>query len=472
MIGTLDKGKREVTVVGAGISGMLAAYALDRKGYEVTLVEESARAGGLIQTRRTEYGIAESAAHSLLATPQVVSFCEELGVGLAEIRKDSRARYILRGGKLRKFPLNLGETISAARHAAFSRAENHLDEQDLETWGRRHLGDGAVEYLLSPFVQGIYGVRPADLGVAAAFPELALAPGSTLLGTLLGKALRRAPKNVDGEAASREDGEAAAREGGEGAVRAGVGRESAARANGNRQADANGHAPKQRKRMVAPRYGMGDLTERLQNALTERLSERFRRGEQVREVPVAPNVILATPAYVTSRLLASREPELSGALEGVSYTPIVSVTAFVLTSSFTRPVKGVGVLVPASERRDCLGILFNSSAFEGRVRDESRFASFTVLLGGTAQPLWADAPDEEIERAVIAELGALLGIKGRPAQLIINRWPRAIPQYSTTLPRVWQRARQTWCATPGRLLFGNYTGQVSLRGMIESAANM
>jgi protoporphyrinogen/coproporphyrinogen III oxidase len=462
MIGTLDKGKREVTVVGAGISGMLAAYALDRKGYEVTLVEERAHAGGLIQTRRTEYGIAESAAHSLLATPQVVSFCEELGVGLAEIRKDSRARYILRGGKLRKFPLSLGETISAARHAAFSRAKNHLDEQDLETWGRRHLGDGAVEYLLSPFVQGIYGVRPADLGVAAAFPELALAPGSTLLGTLLGKALRREPKG----------GEAASREGGEGAARTNGASESAARANGNQRADANGHAPKQRKRMVAPRYGMDDVTERLQNALTERLGERFRRGEQVREVPAAPNVILATPAYVTSRLLASREPELSGALEGVSYTPIVSVTAFVLTSSFTRPVKGVGVLVPASERRDCLGILFNSSAFEGRVRDESRFASFTVLLGGTAQPLWADATDEEIERAVIAELDALLGIKGRPAQLIINRWPRAIPQYSITLPRVWQRARQTWCATPGRVLFGNYTGQVSLRGMIESAATL
>jgi len=464
MIGTLDKGRREVTIVGAGIAGMLAAYALDKKGYEVTLIEESARAGGLIQTRRTEYGIAESAAHSLLATPRVVSFCEELGVPLAEIRKDSRARYVLRGGKLRKFPLSLGETISAARHAAFARAENHLDEQDLEAWGRRHLGDGAVEYLLSPFVQGIYGVRPADLGVAAAFPELALAPGSTLLGTLLGKAFRRAPKNVDGEAASREDGE--------GSSRANGGSESTPRESRDENTSADGHAPKQRKRMVAPRYGMGDVTERLQNVLTERLGERFRRGERVREVPDAPNVLLATPAYVTSRLLASQEPELSAALEGVSYTPIVSVTAFVLTSAFTRPVKGVGVLVPPRERRECLGILFNSSAFEGRVRDESRFASFTVLLGGTAQPRWAAASDEEIERAVIGELDALLAVKGRPARLVINRWPRAIPQYSTTLPRLWQHARATWCAQPGRVLFGNYTGQVSLRGMIESAALM
>src|SRR5215210_244061 len=78
MIGTINKAEREVTVVGAGIAGLLAAHALDRKGYRVTLVEERAHAGGLIQTKRTAYGIAEAAAHSLLATPGVVRFCEEL----------------------------------------------------------------------------------------------------------------------------------------------------------------------------------------------------------------------------------------------------------------------------------------------------------------------------------------------------------------------------------------------------------
>ncbi|MFL6210415.1 MAG: hypothetical protein ACJ74W_16280 [Pyrinomonadaceae bacterium] len=36
----------------------------------------------------------------------------------------------------------------------------------------------------------------------------------------------------------------------------------------------------------------------------------------------------------------------------------------------------------------------------------------------------------------------------------------------------WQTAQAAWCATPGRILFGNYTGQVSLRGMIERALTM
>ena len=53
MLGTLDSTRREATVVGAGVAGLLAAYALDRAGYRVTLLEERVRAGGLISTRST-----------------------------------------------------------------------------------------------------------------------------------------------------------------------------------------------------------------------------------------------------------------------------------------------------------------------------------------------------------------------------------------------------------------------------------
>jgi oxygen-dependent protoporphyrinogen oxidase len=156
----------------------------------------------------------------------------------------------------------------------------------------------------------------------------------------------------------------------------------------------------------------------------------------------------------------------------VQYTPLVSVTAFVARESFTREIKGVGALVPASEQRKCLGILFTSSSFEGRVFDESRHASFTILLGGTSQPQWVSASEKEIKWAVREELAKVLGIDGEPLELVITRWPRAIPQYSVELPKLWSAARETWCARPGRVLFGNYTGQVSLRGMIESAANL
>jgi oxygen-dependent protoporphyrinogen oxidase len=424
MIGSLNLKSGEATVVGAGLAGMVMAYALDKRGYQVTLLESETRAGGLIQTRRTEYGIAEAAAQSMLASPAVETLCRELDVELVGIRKDSRARYIVRDGRLSKFPLRASEVAKTLGHAALARSANGAGALTLDDWARRHVGEAALQYLLTPFVRGIYGIQPREIGVAAAFPSLTVPHGRTLLGTMLRQSLSRSSEK------SKSKG------------------------------------------MVVPLKGMGDVAAKLEQHLERKLGNRFRKGVKITTVPDAQNIVVATPARTAAALLSSKAPDLSNELQEVEYTPLVSVTAFVNRSSFTRPVSGVGCLVPECEGRKCLGILFNSSSFEGRVFDESRHASFTILLGGSTQPGWVSATDEEIRKAVHHELASLLGIEGEPLELVINRWPRAIPQYSTHLPQVWSKARETWCARPGRILFGNYTGQVSLRGMIESAASM
>ncbi|MEK6580668.1 MAG: hypothetical protein AABZ55_15700 [Bdellovibrionota bacterium] len=56
--------------------------------------------------------------------------------------------------------------------------------------------------------------------------------------------------------------------------------------------------------------------------------------------------------------------------------------------------------------------------------------------------------------------------------MIISRHPRAIPVYGAYLEDVWATAKASWCSTPGHVLFGNYTGQVSIRGMIETLAEV
>jgi oxygen-dependent protoporphyrinogen oxidase len=419
MIGTLDRRYREVTIVGAGIAGMLAAYTLDQRGYRVTLHEKDQRAGGLIRTTRTDCGIAESAAHSLMATSTVRALCDDLGVELIEPRKEANAKYILRDGKLRRFPLKLSEAIGGLRHAAFEHSDNGAT-QNLDTWGRRHLGDAAADYLLTPFVRGIYGVQPAELGVATAFPFLKLPEGATLLGSMLRKRFSR-------------------------------------------------QARKERNHRAAPKYGMGDLISKLEQRLSSRLGDRFRRHDNVDSLPDAANLMLATPAPAAAELLQPLVPHLAEKLRSVRYTPIVSVTTFVERSAFTHPINGVGVLMPSREETKSLGMLFNSSSFGDRVQDESRLASFTVMMGGTAHPEWLEASDDEIRQAIKFELSALLGIR-EPHCTVIHRWPAALPQYSVELPKVWQKALDSWCIIPGRILFGNYTGQISLRGMIESAA--
>ena len=417
MIGTINQSMPEATIVGAGIAGMLAAYVLDARGYRVTLIEAKRRAGGLIQTRQTDFGIAESAAHSLIATEAVHELCRELGVELIAPRKEAKAKYVVRNGKLTRFPLTLRETLDSICHAAFARSRNG-ENDTLDRWAHRHLGNAACDYLLTPFVRGIYGVQPAELGTSAALPFLHLPEGQTVLSAFARHRIKSQKKSS--------------------------------------------------KQRVAPRLGMGDLVSKLEKRLEQRLGSRFRKGEELRDLPEAANVILATPAYAAAQLLEPSAPDLAAVLRKVRYTPIVSVTTFVERKAFERPLHGVGVLMPACENTKSLGILFNSSSFEHRVTDDSRLASFTVMMGGTACPGWLNANDEEIEQAIKLEFSELLGIR-EPLTTFIHRWPFALPQYGTDLPNVWAFARKSWCAQPGHLLFGNYTGQISLRGMIESA---
>jgi oxygen-dependent protoporphyrinogen oxidase len=421
VIGTLNTNRREVTIVGAGIAGMLAAHALDKTGYRVTLIEENERAGGLIKTSNTRLGIAESAAHSLIATQAVRELCHELNVKLIAPRKESSAKFIMRDGRLRRFPLSLLEAAATLGRAAFVRSDGTADA-NLETWGKRHLGQAASDYLLTPFARGIFGVQPAELGVAAAYPALNIKAGKTLLGSTLLRKKKASSK-----------------------------RES--------------------KERMAPEFGMGELVSKLDQRLEKRLGWRFRKSEKIRDVPDSPNIIIATPAYAASSILKDAAPPLANRLESVKYTPIVSVTVFVDRYSFTHPVHGTGVLMPACEDRRSLGILFNSSSFDKRVTDDAQVASFTVMMGGTSQREWLNASDDEIRQAIKLEMFQVLGIR-EPLEVKIHRWPQALPQYSTSLPAVWEEARTTWCATPGRILFGNYTGQISLRGMIESAARL
>jgi oxygen-dependent protoporphyrinogen oxidase len=420
----LNDANKEVAVVGAGISGLLAAYQLNKHGYRVTVLEESERVGGLLRTDFRRLGMAEAAANSLLASPAVTELCEELAVELTPVRADSKARYILRDGQLRKFPLSMLETAGVLRRAAFVRAGNHLESQNLEAWGNKHLGSAAVDYLLTPFVRGIYGVKPVEVGLLAAFPKLLVEPGKTLFGATMAKRMRdRGPK-------------------------------------------------KPRAHMVAPRFGMRDLVSRLETNLRESLGDRFVTGVKVPRVPDAPNVVIAIPAYRAAELFENSYPKLAKQLRSVDYTPMVSITAFVQRESFPRVPKGVGVLVPACEQRNCLGVLFSSSSFMGRVNDEDQYLSFTIMMGGSTDGQWLKASDGEIGKAVVAELRTLLGMRGSVAEMVINRWPQGIPKYSTDLPNVWAEAKQSWGSVPGNILFGNYTGQVSLRGMIESAAGI
>jgi oxygen-dependent protoporphyrinogen oxidase len=352
------------------------------------------------------------------------------------VRPDSRSRFVFRKGRLRRFPLAPHQAAAAFLRAYLVLADPRADREKLtlEEWGTRHLGRAAVERLLNPFVRGIYAARPSEISVGAAFPDLLVPPGHSLLSWLLARNVTRRAKY------------------------------------------AKINSKNIKKPMMAPLYGVGDLVGRLEARLTERLGERFVRGRAVEALPAEDsgvNRVLCVPAYEAARLLQVESPELSLALSQIRYAPMVSVTAFVPLDAVPERVRGVGVLVPEAEaKRRALGILFNSSSFEGRVVDPEAHASFTVMLGGTSDPTVIDVDDNQLRSLVDQELRQVLGLKDSPVAVEIHRWPRAIPVYDAAVAATIRSADETWCSRPGRALFGNYTGQVSLRGMVETASRL
>lgn len=425
MIGSLNS-EQKAMIVGGGISGTLAAYYLARNGYEVELFEKSNRLGGLIQTRHTAYGIAETAAHSIQATSEVLQLFKELNLNWLEVKKNRNSKYIFRDGKMRKFPLYFSEWFSALPKVFWKKSKREI--KTVEQWAIHHFGEPAHQYLFQPMVSGIYAAQSSEIVLEAAFPHLQIPVGYSLLSAkILGK-LKKVNR-------SRE--------------------------------------------IITIKQGMESLKNTIEEYLQSCKTVSIKKGEEVEDILYSEadskkNILICTSSDSAARLLKSQDPYLSQALEKVKYAPLICATVFFEKASFNQEPNGVGVLIPESNQLNILGVLFNSSMFPDpdgeRVRIPEAHLSLTVMMGSTKNPECLDWDDSRIQETILNDLGMIFGQELKKAvHFEIFKWKRAIPIYSQELVEAWTIARQGWCGKAGHILFGNYTGQVSLRGLIQSA---
>ena len=99
----------DVIVVGGGISGLVSAWGLQRRGVRVVLLEAAPRAGGTIGSAREHGCLLEFGPNSALeTTPLIGPLLVELGIAGERIDTNAAARnrYILRHGKLIALPLS------------------------------------------------------------------------------------------------------------------------------------------------------------------------------------------------------------------------------------------------------------------------------------------------------------------------------------------------------------------------------
>jgi protoporphyrinogen/coproporphyrinogen III oxidase len=155
-----------VRVIGAGVSGLAAAWCLRERGCDVEVVEAASGPGGLIHTHRSSFGLIETAANAFVWTPVVRRWFEALDLTPYFPLPSSRARYIWRDGRARRWPLTPVETAALAVHLAGATMTKRRAPRPAETvraWSNRALGSAATRWLVGPALQGIYAAAPEEL---------------------------------------------------------------------------------------------------------------------------------------------------------------------------------------------------------------------------------------------------------------------------------------------------------------------
>lgn len=463
--------QRSVAVVGAGITGLVAAYTLQRHGVNVTLFEASDHVGGAIRTSHVDGFLAEHGPNSFVTSAPVESLLTELDLAedVVEANPEANKRFVVRNGALMPFPLTPAAMLSTRLFSFKAKLRVLLEplvprgvadnDESVASFVRRRLGHEVLDYAVDPFVSGIFAGDAETLSMAHAFPrvsELERKYGSLSKGLM---AERRAARSATPAPASNSD--------------------STAEVDGS--ANTADDAPV-RTRLISFLDGMQSLPDALADALGGTLKRecavRLLHREGARWVVDTGDdagsrprtfdaVVMATPAHVLAAM------ELPGAMrkhatpvERVEYPAVSTLTLGFHRRDVAHALDGFGMLIPSREGRALLGALFSSSLFPNRAPDH--YVTITSFLGGARNPQIARESTEQLIERTLGELRDLLGVRGRPVFQQHIFWPRAIPQYSLGYSAVKDAAEATEVANPGLYLAGNYRNGVSVGDCVAS----
>lgn len=405
---------QDAIILGGGISGLTAAYLVQTKGLDISVIEKGVGPGGPISTFREDGYLVERGPNSLLLPdPWVESFIAELGLKdqVQETNPVASKRYIIKKGRPIPVPTSpiqaifnplfslkgkLGFLLEPFRKQISSQAAAN---ETVAGFVQRRMGKDFLDYAIDPFVSGVYAGDPHRLILEHAFP---LMRGFERDG---GSIIRGAIKH-------------------------------------KKKQKSEGTAYK--KRSISFKDGLGILPQTLARKLGNRLwlgsevvaIDRIENAWQVtwkRDGETfegfAKNLIVCLPSQAIKKLAwceALAAPLM--AAPNLEYPAVHSLALGFRRDQIEHALDGFGMLVPSKESPTILGALFSSSLYEGRA--PAGHCLLTVMLGGIRRPELAALPPDQLLELALRDLRTLVGLQGDPCFYRCTSWPKAIPQYT------------------------------------------
>lgn len=437
---------KEIAIIGGGISGLAAVFALEtsrQKGtaLEYVLYESSARLGGVLVTEHVDNCLLEAGPDSFLTEkPWATDLCREVGLEDQLIGSNDRERktYILARGRLveipdglmfmvptKILPTVLSPLFSSGTKLRMAREWFHPphkadSDESVASMVERHYGVEMVDRLADPLLSGVYGGEASQLSVRAVLPRFA--DMEAKYGSL-GRAMLAARSKM--------------------------------------AHSSNGTRPL----FTSLKEGMQQLVDSLVSRLTPSSlrcnhpvqSLQPRDGGWVVSTGNASDqfdaVIVATPAHVAASLVQRTSPQLASELGAIDYTSSITINLGYDESVRLSLPAGFGFLVPRSERRRILAATFVHNKFPHRAPQDR--ALLRCFIGGAHNEDVLQLPDEPIVAIVREELRGILGVTADPLFARVYRWKSAMAQYGVGHLDRLQRVDNLLAKIPGLFLAGN-----------------
>lgn len=278
------------------------------------------------------------------------------------------------------------------------------DDESLAAFLSRRFGVQAYKRVLEPLMAGIYAGDAEQMSLRATFPrffELEQQHGSIVRGMMAVK----------------------------------------------QSASSTASARPRRTMFVSLKNGLGELV----TALTTRLIQQgveLRVGARVDALRVrshevgrwmydlilqdgsglsAESVVLATPAYVSADLLRPLTPIAGGLLDLIPYASTATI-AMAFPRIQTSAIEGFGFIIPRAEQRHLIAATWTSLKWPHRAPSDQLLAR--CYLGGVGREDILQREDQTLVATVREELTSICGITAEPSYTEVNRWWKAMPQYT------------------------------------------
>jgi oxygen-dependent protoporphyrinogen oxidase len=445
----------EVVIVGAGITGLSAAYYLIKKGVDFRIIEKSAFTGGVISTHKENGFVYETGPNTgVLSQPETAELIEELK-GLCEIEIANAAakkRWIWKGNSWQPLPSGF---IAAVKTPLFTfsdklgilaepfRSKGKNPDETLDQLVLRRMGQSFLDYAVDPFILGIYSGDPSYLVTRYALPKLYNLEQK--YGSFIGGAFRKGFEKKEPRTKLATGDVFSIKGGLQNLV------DALTTKTGSENILLNFA-----EATVIPLIKEGYCTKGKWAGEDVEINTRY--------------VITTTGSHDLPALLPFVDDAEMAELNNLLYAKVVQVTLG-FNKWEGKPLDAFGGLVPFKENRDLLGILFLSSFLTGRAPDGG--ALLSIFLGGIRKPHLVELTDKEIMSILEKEVIVMTGLRNFSPDLIkIRRYNHAIPQYGLSTGERLKAVESIQKNNPGLIIGGNLRNGIGMSDRIKQGREL